>query len=401
MKQKAYKWLLLVAAIVLLLNFVLAGYIVNQQSKEKFALYASIISKTEGTSPEATQKVLESIKYGGDTQKGAAILKQYGYTDTNMLNPGEQTAMQGSVFALFTVSSAVLLTLVCVFIILDRRKTAKDAQLLGKYIDSILQDNYDLDIRDNSEGQLSLLKNQVYKVTVKLKEQSEKLQEEQNSLKDTLANISHQIKTPLTSLLVMNELMLEDLDKEQRKEFAKSSQMQLERIKWLIETLLKLAKFDANTIELKKETVNLKKLIEASIEPVLIPMELRNQTLLVYGDDVSTMEADFNWTSEAITNILKNCTEHTNDGGTLQIEYKDNPLYVQITIEDNGKGISPKELPHIFKRFYRGEHSSTNSVGIGLALAQTIVQHQNGEIKAKSELGKGTVFTITLYKSVI
>lgn len=401
MKNRVFKWTPVVLLAVLLINFGLTSYLIKKQSQENYEFYAGLIGKIDSISPEAAEQVISQVKNGGDSEKGKVLLLQYGYSSENVLGKNQYNIMRNSIFFSLTFSGGLIFLFIGILILLDRRKIKKDAQMLGFYIDNVLQGDYDLDIRDNSEGQLSLLKNQVYKVTVKLREQSRQLQIEQENLKDTLANISHQIKTPLTSLLVMNELLMNDLTQAQKKEFVTSSQKQLERIKWLIETLLKLAKFDANTIELKREQFLLKDLVKNAIAPILIPLEVKNQKLIIQGDENAVMEGDFNWTSEAITNILKNCTEHTPEGGQLQVTYVNNPLYVQITIRDNGKGIAPKELPHIFERFYRGEKSSSNSVGIGLALAHTIMKHQNGEIKANSVLNQGTTFVITVYKSII
>lgn len=401
MKNKVYRLLPLVVIGVVVLNFFIVQHVVKEQNKRIFDFYSGVVEEVQKIDPEATPKVISQIKQIRPSEKGAEILESYGYTSQNLLAANSRNQIQNEMFLYLSISTGILLFAFVVLIYLDKKRVKEDSLLIGEYIDDMLAGNYQLDIRDNKEGDLSLLKNHIYKVTVKLKEQSEQLEREKLALKDTLANISHQIKTPLTSLLVMNELLGEDIPAKQRKEFVENSTQQLERIKWLMETLLKLAKFDANTIELKSEVISIEKLVEASVKPLLVPMDIKEQTLHIKGDPKAEIIGDFNWTQEALSNILKNCMEHTPQKGKIEIDYTDNPLFVQIQVKDNGKGISPKELPNIFRRFYRGQSADSNSVGIGLALAQTVMGHQNGEIKASSVLGKGTTFTIKVYKRAV
>lgn len=279
------------------------------------------------------------------------------------------------------------------------RQRYKEIESLSGYLRTISNGQYSLDVRDNQEGELSILKNEIYKVTLMLSKQSDYLNQDKKRLADALSDISHQLKTPLTSMLVMIDLLSQqNLTEEKRIEFTGNIEKQLERMDWLLSSLLKLSKIDAGTAIFKKETIVVEDLVLQSLEPLRIPIELKNQDLLITGENSVTFIGDQGWTSEALINILKNCVEHTPAEGRISIHYTENPLYTEILIEDTGKGISREDLPNIFKRFYRGKNASKNSIGIGLAMAHTVIESQQGSLDVKSELGKGTQFSIKFHK---
>lgn len=278
----------------------------------------------------------------------------------------------------------------------------REIDRLSGYLRRISAGDTALDVRDHEEGELSILKSEIYKVTVRLSETNERLQEEKRRLADSMADISHQLKTPLTSMMVMADLLQEStLPEEKRREFTDRIRVQLERIQWLVSSLLKLSKLDAGMLEMKQEPVLLQKLAENAAAPLLIPMELKNQTLTLNGPAELSFTGDIRWSTEALVNILKNCVEHTPEGGALSITWSDNPLYSEIVVTDNGEGIDKSDLPHIFTRFYRGKNAGEDSVGIGLAMAKSLLVRQGGDVTAESEKGKGTSFTIRFYKLVI
>ncbi|WP_273851756.1 sensor histidine kinase [Guptibacillus spartinae] len=301
--------------------------------------------------------------------------------------------------ALFTFITSILL--VGSFVLFTRWRYREIEQLSG-YLRQISNGDYTLDVRNNHEGELSILKNDIYKVTMMLSEQHGHLQEDKVKLMNAISDISHQLKTPLTSMLVMVDLVSDpNLDEKKRVEFTTNIRVQLERIEWLVSSLLKLSKIDAGTITFKQEHISPRQVIQKAVQPILIPVDIKQQTLTITGDDAVSFVGDFNWTAEALLNILKNCVEHTKEGGTIAISYTDNPLYTEMTIADNGDGIPKEDLPYIFKRFYRGKNAGDDSVGIGLAMAYSIVTSQNGDIEVKSEKGAGTEFTIKFYKQVV
>lgn len=278
----------------------------------------------------------------------------------------------------------------------------REIEKLSNYLRKITNGDYNLDIRDNVEGELSILKNDIYKVTLMLSEQSSYLQQDKVRLTNAISDISHQLKTPLTSMMVMADLLSHpNLDVAKRKEFTHNIQSQLERIEWLVTSLLKLAKIDADIVQFKKDIVPANVLVQKAVQSVLIPMDIKQVSLEISGDNDVSFLVDLNWTSEALINILKNCIEHTDEGGSISISFVENTLYTELKIQDSGKGIPKEDLPYIFKRFYKGKNAGDESVGIGLALSYSIIKSQQGDIEVKSEIGEGTTFLIKFYKQII
>ena len=277
-----------------------------------------------------------------------------------------------------------------------------EIEKLSGYLRQITSGDFTLDVRDNHEGELSILKSDIYKVTRMLSEHGTLLQEDKAKLTNAISDISHQLKTPLTSMMVMVDLLRDpQLAENKRVEFTRNIQVQLERMEWLVSSLLKLSKIDAGTIAFKKEPVMVKELVKRAVEPLLVPMDIKLQTLNIDGDENAAFTGDFNWSAEALINILKNCVEHTDEGGEISISYSENALFTEISIRDNGKGIPKDDLPYIFKRFYKGKNANDDSVGIGLAMASSMIKSQKGDIEVTSEIGVGTLFQIKFYKQVI
>lgn len=273
---------------------------------------------------------------------------------------------------------------------------------LSLYLNRIANGEYSIDIRDNAEGELSILKNEIYKVTVTLREQASLLEKDKIFLANAISDISHQLKTPITSMYVMVDLINnEDLPAEKRNEFIRNIRSQLERLQWLVTSLLKLSRIDAGAVKFRKDRIKVKELVEKSLEHLLIPMEIKNQTLEILGDENTEFIGDFNWTCEAVSNIVKNCIEHTPEGGKIGIRFSETSLYTIIEIYDNGEGIRKKDLPYIFNRFYKGSNSHKDSIGIGLAMSKSIIEGQDGTIDVRSELGEGTVFSLKFHKGVL
>lgn len=301
------------------------------------------------------------------------------------------------VCSVVTFLLGVILTLTFYNVTKKRYKKIAD---LNNYLSLVCAGNYLIDIKDNTEGELSILKNNLYKVIVLLRSKNELLEKDKIYLADSLADISHQLKTPLTSLMVMVDLLKNEKNIDKQKEFISIIEIQISKIKWLVENLLKLSKLDAGTIKFKKEKIDVLSVITKSLSPFLVQMEMKNISLETTINDFS-FTGDLNWTSEAVENIIKNCIEHTDDNGKLNIETGVTNIYSYIKITDNGCGIKKKDLPHIFERFYQGENSSKESVGIGLALAKTIVENQGGSIEVTSEENVGTEFIIKFNKMVV
>lgn len=277
------------------------------------------------------------------------------------------------------------------------RKIAK----LSDKIDRILHGDKFIDLNEYSEGELSILQDEIQKLIIRLKEQTEMLKKDKVYLADSLADISHQIRTPLTSINILLSLLSKsEISYKRRQELVNEIEVLLSRIEWLISALLKMSRLDAGTATLQCKTVLVSELIKLSIAPITIPLELRKQEIELNMDGDETYEGDLSWSVEAIGNILKNCMENTQKGGEIIIQVEENPIYTEIIISDNGPGIDKDDLPHLFERFYKGKNASGQSVGIGLALARTIIIGQNGSIKAENKNNGGARFIVRFYKKL-
>lgn len=271
---------------------------------------------------------------------------------------------------------------------------------LNNYLSLMCSGNFDLDIMDNSEGEMSILKNNLYKIMTLLKTQNEQLNTDKLYLADSLADISHQLKTPLTSMMVMSDLLKDEKNEDKRNEFLSIIEVQLDKMKWLITNLLKISKLDAGTTEFKHEKFNISPVLEKSLKPFYVTCDIRE---IEIDNEINDFEfvGDDSWTGEAIENIIKNCIEHTENNGTIKFFSERTNVYNSLFIQDNGCGIAKEDLPHIFERFYHGKNSSSESVGIGLALAKTVLEKEKGDIIVNSELGKGSIFELRFYKTIV
>ena len=273
-----------------------------------------------------------------------------------------------------------------------------DLAQLANQLDEILHGSRRQLLREEQEGELSILKNEVSKMVIRLQEQAEHLQKEKVFLANSIADISHQIRTPLTSITLVVSLLSEPkVTEERRRQLLRELKQLLKRIDWLINTLLKISKLDAGTIPLKSEKIKMVHLLEKAKEPLEISMELREIAWKISVDENIAFQADFAWTLEAVENILKNCMEHTPEGGEIVVEAVENKIYTELTIADNGEGVDEEDLPHIFERFYKGKNASKESIGIGLALAKTIMLSQDGTICAERRAEGGTRFILRFY----
>ena len=294
---------------------------------------------------------------------------------------------------------SVCLITITIFLLTEYYRYRK-LQKLSTDLDNLLISGIPLPITEYNEGELSILANQIQKITLLLKESAEAVQADKKYLADSLADISHQLRTPLTAMnLTASMLRNPDLSTEKRIELSKELRNLLIRTDWLVETLLKISKLDAGTVKLLQNPVRVADLISRAAAPLAIPMDLRDHRLVVCCKD-EAFAGDLVWTAEALGNILKNCSEHTPAGGTITITAIETALYTQIEVKDTGPGFDPKDIPHLFERFYKGSNASENSYGIGLALARTVITAQNGTLQAMNG-ESGAKFVIKFYKQVI
>ena len=271
---------------------------------------------------------------------------------------------------------------------------------LSEELDRILHGSERLPLSEE-EGELAILCSEIRKMTLRLSEQADALIADRRRLSDALADVSHQLRTPLTALgVTVSLLSKEDLPREERAGLLRSLKRSLNRIDRLIDALLKLSRIDAGTAVFRREPVPVAKLVSAAAEPLLLLADARGQRLTVSVGEES-FEGDPFWSAEALGNLIKNCIEHTPEGGEIRIGASENPLYTEIVVRDGGEGFSPEDLPRLFERFYRGRNAAPDSVGIGLALAREIAAAQNGTLTAKNASSGGAEFTLRFYKSTV
>ena len=360
---------------------------------------ASIVTKLMQEYPELNQNQIFEI-LNSEESLDEKTFKSYGID----LNQESIIIENDKNFIKFLITNivfilCVLIIIVVLFLIYNHLKDKKLNEIT-KYIEEINNKNYKLDIDDNTEDELSILKNEVYKITIMLKEVAENSKQDKIKLKDSLSDISHQLKTPLTSITILIDNIIENanMDQETRNEFAKDIKREITNINFLVQSLLKLSKLDADSVKFVNEYVSVLDIIKNSIKNVSVLCDLKNVNIEINGNETDKIYCDLKWQVEAVTNILKNCVEHSNNNGKIHVSYEENQVYSKIEIQDYGTGIDKDDLPHIFERFYKGKNSSNDSVGIGLALSKTIIENNNGYIAVESENGKGTKFTIKYFK---
>ena len=365
---------------------------------------AEIMGKISESNPEIDSReiieILNSAKNTEQYEKGQKELSKYGI-EIDKINSIKLIENQMKTNLKLNILIIVLFSILWMtIIILYLRKRDKKIKQITNYINQIKNKKYDLNIEENTEDELSNLKNELYKITIMLKEESEISKKDKENLKMSVEDISHQLKTPLTSITIMLDNLKDNpnMEEKTKQKFIFEISKQVEWINWLVISMLKLSKLDANVVQFYDEKINLNKFIGEIIKNLEIPIEVKNQKIIIDGNENVSFIGDYKWQQEAITNIIKNCIEHNANNGTIYINYEENSLFTKITIRDEGEGISKEDLKHIFERFYKGKNSSENSVGIGLALAKNIIQKNNGMINCKSELDKGTEFVIKYMK---
>lgn len=358
----------------------------------------NIISEVVKNYPDVTEEEIIEIINSSDNE-ASDILASFGIDINSM---GVLKSINDNFYRNLIINSIVLLVISIVIFLLIFFYDKKEKRELDKIIDYLKElnrGNYDLKIDLNSEGILSILKNEIYTTTVMLREMASREYLDKITLKENLANISHQLKTPLTSIsILVDNLCDEEVDKKTEIEFLNDIKRQVDNINYLVIVLLKLSRFDANVITFKKDDINVKKLILECMKNLDVIREVKNINIHVSGANDVKFIGDYKWECEAISNILKNAIEHTLNDKNIYISFKDKSIYTEIIIEDEGLGMSEKEKNRIFERFYKGSSTNSNNFGIGLSLAKEIITKDNGKIIVKSEVGEGTKFIIRYYK---
>ncbi len=359
----------------------------------------NIIEKVNEEYPDVSKnEIMEILNNKNDEAVDTSFLREYGIDIEKeaIIIENEQHFAKCLILNL----TMIIFGTIIISAIFLKKKHTKDKKLkeITSYIEEINSRRYKLDIEDNTEDELSILKNEIYKTTVMLKEMAENSKQDKINLKNSLSDISHQLKTPLTSIAIMLDNILDnpEMDRKTRTEFVKDIKREIININFLVNSLLKLSKLDANSVKFINREEKIEKLINESIKNVSTLCDLRNVQININGNAENKIKCDLKWQVEALTNILKNAIEHSEINSRIEINYEQNNIYTEIEIKDFGKGISPKDLPHIFERFYKGENSASDSVGIGLALAKSIIESNGGYVEVETQENIGTTFKIKL-----
>lgn len=360
---------------------------------------ASTVENITKNYPDVDMTSIIEIINNTENVDNSNLLTSYGFSNSDLSilvsfeNEFHRQLLLNSIL-FFTITVIILLG-----IYISSKKRKNELNNIIEYLKELNRGNYNLKIDLNAEGKMSILKNEIYTTTVMLREQAEKELIDKINLKDSLTNISHQLKTPLTSIsLLVDNLIEEPIDAATQKEFLLDIKTQVESINYLIIALLKLSRFDANVITFKKENINVKILLLDILKHIDILREVKNIDIHITGNNETSFIGDYKWEFEALTNILKNCLEYTLENRNIYVSFSTNNVYTEIIIRDEGNGMSKEECRKIFERFYKGVNSSNNSFGIGLSLAKEIINKDNGKIKVKSQLNIGTSFIIRYYK---
>lgn len=265
---------------------------------------------------------------------------------------------------------------------------------LADQIDGVLHYDDPLVLTEMEEGELSILKCEIAKMTQRIHEQNDALQKEKSHLAESLADIAHQLRTPLTSATLILSLLKQDPEAPRRRALLRESEALFAQMDFLITSLLKLSRLEAGIVPFQNQPTDLSDLIHTALQPLRIPMELHDITLKLHIPQGAQLQGDAAWLSEALENLLKNGITSAGDHGTLTIIGEDTPLFTRITIHDSGPGFKPEEIPHLFDRFYQGEAASATGYGIGLALCHSIITRQGGRIIAKNHPRGGALFIL-------
>ncbi len=404
MKNKNIKLIIIPLTILMIFTCIVISMQTYSQYKKISVItnekISEIIEYIIKENPSIDTKKIIQILNSNEYKVGEEELKKYGINieEINSIIAVQKQMKTNIILNIILIVLFSVLYMAIIFIYLKQRD--KKINQITQYINEIKNRKYDLNINENSEDELSNLKNELYKITIMLKEESEISRQDKEKIKMSVEDISHQLKTPLTSIMIMLDNLKDNpnMDEDTKQKFIFEISKQVDWINWLVISILKLSRLEADVVKFSNNKINVKKFIDEIIGNLEIPIEIKNQKISIEGDEDASFIGDYKWQQEAITNIIKNAIEHNKENGKITIKYEENVLFTKITIIDEGQGIAKEDLKHIFERFYKAQNSSDNSVGIGLSLAKNIIEKNNGMINCKSEIGNGTEFIVKYMK---
>ena len=395
-KTKKYILVNLMILIVFIIIFLISNsFYINKYIRNDNIFLNNLINKVLEKYPEVTKEEIVDLLNNKDKINKLSLL-EYGINLDNSYVLNNNYLVKKNIILNIIILITLSITLFISYYLYLKRENRKLKEIL-KYLKDINRGLYNLKIEENEEDDLSLLKNELAKTTIMLKEVASNNLKDKVLLKESLEDLSHQLRTPLTSITLILD-SLNSKEETDRLESYKDMKRLILNLNFLVNSLLKLARFDANTITFKEDNFLVDNLLNEVIENVNMLADLKNIKIIKNNNINNKLKGDFKWQVEAITNIIKNCIEHSKDNSFIEINHDENKLYTRIIIKDQGVGISKDDLKHIFERFYKGKNSSCDSVGIGLSLAKTIIEKDNGFITVTSKEGVGTTFIIKYLK---
>lgn len=394
---------IIISYILIILSFIVTFNIfyikLNDKNRIKYnQTLNSIIYQVSIKYPLVNNKDIIEILDGKVISQN--ILKKYGIDIDNdyLILNSKKDYIQGLI-----INNTIIIIFIILFILIsfiNKKNQSKKIKEITNLIEQINRKNYYLNIDNNTEDELSILKNEIYKTTIMLKEEAYNSNKDKDNIKKSIEDISHQLKTPLTSISIMLDNIIDDPDMEAnvRSDFINDINREINNINFLVKSLLKLSRFDINAVNYNNDFNNIKLIVNKVVNNVSTLSDLKNIKVNINIQDDFNIYCDFNWQVEALTNIVKNSIEHSFKDKNIIINASDEKLYSKIEITNYGIGINDKDIKHIFDRFYKGENSNEDSFGIGLSLAKTIIEKNNGKISVLSKKNDKTTFTIKYYK---
>lgn len=389
-RRKKLLIITLFTALFLLLSSLFANILLSySHAEQQYQTTSDFVDWLIGEYPGDEQKIISYIKeYDGQTElAGKHHLEAYGFGRTAFWRPYMNLAIFSSVCCVL-----LFVLLLCLGFYFIRRKTRERIQSMTDYL-SEANRGKEVSILPSIEDDFSILEDELYKTVTEIKTAKERAITERQNFAESLSNIAHQIKTPITSISVMIQRMKAQPENDELTKIKK----QLDKINRLTDALLTISRIDAGILELKREPVNIYTLLELSVEAMENEIKSKHIEILLPNHPDISFNGDLDWSVEVFTNLIKNSVEHMPQNGRLSFQYEKNPLYVEICLTDNGEGFDEKEIPHIFNRFYRGTQSKKAGTGIGLSMAKSIIEMQNGFITAKNLPDGGACFLIRFY----
>lgn len=391
---------LLVLLFFFLLGLFLTFSLFDRAKRELVLNNQTVVMNLLENHPELEGEIVDSLKNIQDVYD-ASVLGKYGLTSLTSLEylPRIHDLKMTFLFVFFAYFGLFVL-IVWIFFKRNERQRKKEIAKIDDYLFSLLSEQIKVDLKDFKTGDLASLQNDLMKVTSRLKNALESSTKDKMELSKTLADISHQLKTPLTSLLILNDNLSYDIDEETKKKFLKKQEQIILHLKELIISLLKVSQIESGMIVLKKEKVSLRKILENVFDALDLLLVAKNIEIQFNSETKGMILGDATWLMEAFLNIVKNACEHSYENGKIVVSVSENPMYTEVVITDFGKGIAKQDLKHIFERFYKTS-SDKESIGIGLNLTKSILTRSGATITCKSEVGKYTSFVIHFYKSIV